>query len=90
MPLKLSKLPKRTPIKLTSTFPPDVHSKLSDYAKIYEQNYGEKERIQDLVPFMVASFLNGDSGFKKARRELAQSVRKLNQPIAINTLKGDE
>ena len=81
MALKLSKLPKRTPIKLTSTFPPDVHGKLIDYAKIYEQNYGETERIQDLVPFMVASFLDSDSGFKKARRGLAQPVRKLNQPI---------
>jgi len=87
MALKLSKLPKRTPVRLTSTFSPDVHSKLTDYAKVYEQNYGEKERVQDLIPFMVASFLDGDNTFKKARKQLAQTTRKLNQPI---TQTGDE
>ena len=70
MSIKLAKLPKRTPVKLTAIFPPDVHSALVDYAKIYEQTYGVQETIEELIPFMVTAFLEGDHAFKKARREL--------------------
>lgn len=74
MELKLSKLPNRTPMKVTSTFPPEVHSALMDYAQLYEQNYGEKEKIENLVPFMVAAFLEADSGFKKSTQAACSSI----------------
>ena len=32
MTLKLSKLPKRTPVRITATFPPEIHEALTDYA----------------------------------------------------------
>lgn len=70
MTLKLSKLPNRTPVKVTSTFPPDVHEALADYARIYEQIHREQEKIEDLVPYMIAAFLEGDKGFQKARKQL--------------------
>ena len=70
MTLKLSKLPNRTPVKVTSTFPPDVHEALADYARLYEQIHGENEKIENLVPYMIAAFLNADKGFQKARKQL--------------------
>ncbi|PHZ86711.1 DUF2274 domain-containing protein [Paremcibacter congregatus] len=70
MPLKLAKLPKRTPVKITCQLQADVHEMLSDYARIYESTYGMKEPIEELIPFIVAAFLEGDHAFKKARREL--------------------
>ena len=71
MTLKLSKLPNRTPVKITSTFPPEAHEALADYARIYEQTHGEKEKIEELVPYMIAAFLETDKGFQKARKQLA-------------------
>lgn len=76
MTLKLSKLPNRTPIKVTSTFPPDVHGALTDYARIYEEIYGASEKIEDLIPYIIANFLDADNGFKKARRQLAAATSK--------------
>ena len=49
MTLKLSKLPKRTPIRITATFPPEIHEALTENARIYEQDYDVKEKIEDLV-----------------------------------------
>lgn len=76
MTLKLSKLPKRTPVKVTSIFPPDVHDALRDYATLYEQTYHSKESIEELVPFIVAAFFEADSTFKKARKSLSSSIPK--------------
>ena len=73
MTLKLSELPNRTPAKLTILLPPDVHSALSDYAKIYERTYGKREEIEQLAPVMIETFLNGDAAFKRARKDLHQS-----------------
>ena len=71
MTLKLARLPDRTPIKVTATFLPDVHAALRDYALLYEQIYGKKEPVEELIPFIVAAFLEGDASFKKARRSLS-------------------
>ena len=70
MTLKLSKLPSRTPVKITATFPPEVHEALVDYALIYEQIHGQKEKIEELVPYMIAVFLDADKGFQNARKQL--------------------
>lgn len=70
MTLRLGKLPDRTPVKLTIAVSPDLHAALSDYADIYEQSYGAKERVEDLAPFMLDGFLNGDAAFKRARKQL--------------------
>ncbi|MEM9573267.1 MAG: DUF2274 domain-containing protein [Pseudomonadota bacterium] len=70
MSLRLGKLPDRTPVKLTIAVDPELHAALTDYAAIYEQSYGAKERVEDLAPFMLDGFLNGDAAFKRARKQL--------------------
>ena len=68
--LKICKLPDTTPVKLTIALPPDLQADLQDYARFYEQAYGETAKVADLVPSMLASFLSSDSNFKKARKAL--------------------
>jgi len=71
--LKLSKLPDRTPVKLAISVSPELMAELSDYAAVYEANYGKEETLADLVPAMVQSFLRSDRGFARARGALKKS-----------------
>lgn len=70
--LKLAKLPDRMPVKMTITVQPDLAQALREYAAVYRATYGEAESVEDLVPFMLASFLEGDRGFAKARKEVPE------------------
>jgi hypothetical protein len=70
--LKLAKLPDRVPVKLTITVQPDLAQALREYAAVYRAAYGEAESVEELVPFMLASFLEGDRGFAKARKEVPE------------------
>lgn len=65
--LKLAKLPDRKPVKLAILITPDLHQRLQDYAALYAETYGQKEAVTDLIPAMLASFLDGDCSFAKAR-----------------------
>jgi len=65
--LRLSKLPDRTPVKLALTLAPELHQALADYAAVYAQAYGREEPLAELVPAMLASFLESDKAFLKAR-----------------------
>ncbi|WP_026941016.1 DUF2274 domain-containing protein [Hellea balneolensis] len=69
--LKLPKLQQHKPVKVPVTLPYDVNQDLEAYAAIYENTYGEKQPVNALIPSMLASFLASDTGFKKAKRELA-------------------
>ena len=66
--LKLAKLPDRSPIKLTINVSPDLNYALTDYASVYADTYERIEKIVDLVPAMLSSFLESDKGFAKARQ----------------------
>ena len=66
--LKLAKLPDRTPIKITITIQPDLNSALQAYAEAYRTAYGDDEKVCDLVPYMIESFLSADRGFAKTRK----------------------
>jgi hypothetical protein len=68
MMLKLGKLPDRTPVKLTILVPPELHEALGDYAAAYREAYGSEEPIAELVPAMLASFLEGDRAFARGRQ----------------------
>ena len=68
--LKLDKLPDRTPVKITITVSPDLSHALTDYAEIYRSIYRQREKVEQLIPFMLERFLEADRGFAKARREL--------------------
>ena len=71
--LKIGPLPDKTPVKMSIALDPDLQADLKDYVRVYENSYGDKANISDLIPFMLASFMAGDSGFKKARKALANS-----------------
>jgi hypothetical protein len=66
--LRISKLPDRNPVKLTIAVMPDLHDALQDYARLYAETYGQADAMVDLVPAMLASFLEGDREFQKARK----------------------
>ena len=72
--LKISKLPDRTPVKITITVNPDLAQALRDYAVEYERQYGAEESVMELIPFMLAAFIESDAGFKKARRDRGASA----------------
>jgi hypothetical protein len=66
--LKLSKLPDRTPVKLTISIPPELKHALDDYAAAYATTYGQQESVADLIPFMLSDFLDSDRAFLRSRR----------------------
>jgi hypothetical protein len=65
--LKLSQIPDRTPVKLSIIVMPDLHQSLIDYAALYASTYGREEPVTELIPAMLATFLESDRGFAKAR-----------------------
>jgi hypothetical protein len=67
--LKLAKLPDRSPVKVTITIAPDLHQALGEYAEIYAETYGAAEPVQELIPAMLASFLESDRAFVLRRRK---------------------
>jgi len=66
--LKLPQLPDRTPVKLSISVMPDLHQALVDYAALYAQTYGREEPVGDLIPAMLAAFLESDRVFKGRSR----------------------
>lgn len=68
--LKLDRLPDRQPVRISVTVSPELNAALRDYAEIYRRTYGQKETVAELIPFMLEAFVNADTGFRKARKEL--------------------
>lgn len=66
--LRLQKLPDRTPVKMTIAVPPELNQALTEYAELYREVYGEAEPVQELIPAMLASFLESDKAFARRRR----------------------
>ena len=69
--IRLRKLPDRTPVKVTVSLPPELNQALLDYVEFYEEAYGQREPVQELIPAMLASFLEGDRTFVRRRRAQA-------------------
>jgi len=65
--LKLAKLPDRTPIKMAVSILPDLHQRLLDYAAAYAEAYGVEEPVAELIPAMLAAFLDSDRQFVRRR-----------------------
>lgn len=73
--LKLSKLPDRTPVKLTISLTPDLHALLGDYLSAYRAAYDDKNvSIVDIIPPIIARFIESDRAFVKTRRSLSAKV----------------
>ncbi|MGJ3648244.1 DUF2274 domain-containing protein [Sphingomonas sp. GlSt437] len=65
--LKLPQLPDRNPVKLSISVMPDLHEALIAYAAAYAQAYGREEPITELIPAMLAAFLESDRAFARSR-----------------------
>ena len=65
--LKLPQLPDRNPVKLSIAIMPELHQALVDYAALYATTYGRDEPIAELVPAMLAAFLESDRTFIRGR-----------------------
>lgn len=72
MTLRLAKLPDRTPVKLAISVSPELNQALADYSELYRETYGQAESVQDLIPAMLAGFLESDKVFGRRRREREQ------------------
>ena len=51
---------------------PELHRTLEDYARVYEAVHGVVEPVAELVPAMLAGFLETDRGFARARHTLSR------------------
>ncbi|MCW3845977.1 DUF2274 domain-containing protein [Sphingomonas sp. LB-2] len=67
--LRLSRIPDRTPVKITISVLPNLHQALNDYAEAYRAAYGQAETVADLIPYMLQSFLESDRAFARARQK---------------------
>lgn len=68
--LRLSKLPERTPVKLTIVLDPASHALLQEYAECYAEVYGQDEPVAELVPYIIRKFIDDDRSFAKRKRPL--------------------
>ncbi|WP_029934470.1 DUF2274 domain-containing protein [Sphingomonas sp. UNC305MFCol5.2] len=66
--LRLAKLPDRTPARLTISITPELHRRLQDYAAAYAESYGVEEPVTELVPAMLAGFLDADRSFARRKK----------------------
>lgn len=69
--LRLPKLPDRTAVKITFTASAELNHDLQEYAAAYKLLYGISESLSDLIPYMLKAFIEGDAGFRKAKRSQA-------------------
>jgi hypothetical protein len=61
-------LPDRTPVKLAISISPELKGALDSYAELYKATYGSSENVTDLIPFMLANFLESDREFARQRK----------------------
>jgi hypothetical protein len=66
--LKLARLPDRKPVKMSIIVNPVLSQKLGAYAEAYKKAYGDEEEVEELIPYMLEQFLEGDRSFKGTRR----------------------
>ncbi len=65
--LGLARLPNRVPVKVVLALDPPLHGLLEQYAEAYRSIYGEEAAVADLIPPMLASFLERDRAFARYR-----------------------
>ena len=72
--LKLARLPDRTPVKISFKASPDLSQMLNEYCGVYRAVYRQPdETVEELIPFMLAAFMEADPQFKKARKQMLGS-----------------
>lgn len=65
--IRLKQLPERTPVKLTISVMPELHERIGEYAAFYREQYGREEPVAELIPAMLAAFLESDRSFMRSR-----------------------
>ena len=65
--LRLARLPERAPVKLTISLAPELSQALADYSAAYAEAYGREEPLAELVPAMLAQFIESDRSFARWR-----------------------
>jgi hypothetical protein len=68
-PLKLKMLPDRETTKVTFTASAELRQLLQAYAQLYSKEYGKREAVEDLIPFMLEAFINTDGAFRQLLRK---------------------
>lgn len=71
--VKLARIPDRTPAKLTILVPPELHEKLTAYAAAYQETYDVSVPVAELIPAMLAAFVESDRDF--CRRQMTRKGR---------------
>lgn len=71
--LKLPKLPSCTPTKMTIEIFPELAGALRQYANAYEEVYGIREAVSDLIPYMVSTFFKSDGVFAQMAKGTTQT-----------------
>lgn len=66
--LKLGPLPSRNVFKVTITLSAALRADLLRYAELLAQSSGPINGIEQLVPYMLESFIETDSGFQRLKR----------------------
>ena len=69
--LRLGPIPRPDIVRVTVAIPAPLKENLDRYAELYAATYGEQADAVALIPHMLASFMAGDRGFKKARQSSA-------------------
>ena len=72
--IKLPQLPDRNPVKLSIAVMPDLHQALTQYASLYGTIYGREEPVAELIPAMLAAFLDSDKTSARWCRDATDRV----------------
>ena len=67
--LRLPRIVDRVPVRHVIHVPPELDEALNAYAAAYAERYGSEKPVAELIPAMVASFVEGDRSFAKWRRD---------------------
>jgi hypothetical protein len=66
--IRLGRIPDRTPVRIAIAVPPELAQALNDYSDFYAANYGRTEPLGELIPAMLAAFLESDREFIRSRK----------------------
>ncbi|HWV60950.1 MAG TPA: DUF2274 domain-containing protein [Sphingopyxis sp.] len=66
--LRIGRLPDRTPVKIAIVVLPELNDRLHAYASAYSAAYGADEPVTELIPAMLAAFLDSDRAFAKTEK----------------------
>ncbi|MCP4385826.1 MAG: DUF2274 domain-containing protein [Hyphomicrobiales bacterium] len=78
-PLKLKKLPDRETSKITFTASADMRQLLQTYAELYSKEYGKREAVTDLIPFILEAFINSDRQYRHAASRNIETMSDRNE-----------